>query len=342
LVNIVKSIGKLAVTSAIAAALTLPGVAGAQDSTPMPYTPGTDLGSLSGSITSDGSSTVFPIMEALAEEFGLQAGGVQMTVDVSGTGGGFERFCNGETDLSNASRSIREDEIEACATNGVSYYEFEIAYDGISIVVNPENDWVTCLTVDQLNQIWAPDSTVTNWSDLDPSWPAEAIALYGPGTDSGTFDYFTGEINGEEGASRTDYTPSEDDNVLVEGVAGDKNALGYFGFAYYEQNQDRLKLVEVDGGNGCVAPSPETIQDVSYAPLSRPLYVYVNANSLTRPEVQEFMRYSLAEVSTFIAEVGYVASAGDVYLEDQAKLEAAIAGTGTPDGPQTAGGTPEA
>src|SRR5688572_8775713 len=149
----------------------------------MPYTPGTDLGSLSGSITSDGSSTVFPIMEALAEEFGLQAGGVQVTVDVSGTGGGFERFCNGETDISNASRSIREDEIEACAANGVNYYEFEIAYDGISIVVNPENDWVTCLTVDQLNQLWAPDSTVSNWSDLDPSWPEEAIALYGPGTD---------------------------------------------------------------------------------------------------------------------------------------------------------------
>ena len=340
--NIVQSLGKLAVTGAVAAALTLPGLAGAQDATPAPYTPGTDPGSLSGSITTDGSSTVFPIMEALAEEFGAIAGDVEITVDVSGTGGGFERFCNGETDLSNASRSIRDEEIEACAANGVSYYEFEIAYDGLSVLVNPENDWVSCLTVEQLNQIWMLDSTVTQWSDVDPSWPAEDIALYGPGTDSGTYDYFTAEINGEEGVSRQDYTPSEDDNVLVEGVAGDRNALGFFGYAYYEQNQDRLKLVEIDGGSGCVAPSPETIQDGSYAPLSRPLYVYVKADSLTRPEVQEFLRYSLAEVTTFVAEVGYVASPGQVYLDDQAKLEAAIAGTGTPDGPQANGGTPEA
>jgi phosphate transport system substrate-binding protein len=342
LVNIIRSIGRLAATGAVVAALAVPGLASAQDATPAPYSPGTDLGALSGSITSDGSSTVFPIMEALAEEFNGQASNVQVTVDVSGTGGGFERFCAGETDISNASRAIKQEEIDACAANGINYYEFEIAYDGLSVLVNPENDWVTCLTVDQLKQIWIAGSTVTKWSDVDPSWPAEDIALYGPGTDSGTYDYFTAEINGEEGVSRDDYTPSEDDNVLVEGVAGDRNALGFFGYAYYEQNQDRLKLVEVDGGNGCIAPSPETIQDGSYAPLSRPLYLYVNADSLTRPEVQEFMRYSIAEVGTFIAEVGYVASPAQIYIDAQAKLEAAIAGTGTPDGPQAADSTPEA
>ena len=342
LVEIFRSIGKLAVTSVIAAALTVPGLTAAQDATPALYTPGTDPGSLSGNITADGSSTVFPIAEALAEEFRAIASDVEVTVDVSGTGGGFERFCAGETDISNASRAIKDEEMAACEATGVNYYEFEIAYDGLSVLVNPDNDWVTCLTVAQLNQIWMPESTVTQWSDLDASWPAEDIALYGPGTDSGTFDYFTAEINGEEGASRTDYTPSEDDNVLVEGVGGDTNALGYFGYAYYEQNQDRLKLVEVDGGSGCVAPSPETIQDGSYAPLSRPLYLYVNANSLTRPEVQEFLRFSLAEVSTFIAEVGYVASPPTVYSNDQAKLEAAIAGIGSPDSQTMAEATPDA
>lgn len=338
--SLMRSLGKVAMTAMVAAALTIPGIASAQDATPAPYSPGTDLGALSGKITSDGSSTVFPIMEALAEEFGAQAGGVEITVDVSGTGGGFKRFCAGETDLSNASRAIKDEEIAACAEAGVNYYEFEIAYDGLSVVVNPENDWVNCLTVAQLNQIWMKDSTVSKWSDVDPSWPAEDIELYGPGTDSGTYDYFTSEINGEEGVSRDDYTPSEDDNVLVEGVAGDKNALGFFGLAYYEQNADKLKLVEVDGGSGCVAPSNETVQDGTYVPLSRPLYLYVNAASVSRPEVQEFLRYSLAEVNVFLEEVGYVDSPTQSYLDDQAKLEAAIAGTATPDGPAAGEATP--
>ena len=208
----------------------------------MPYSPGTDLGSLSGKITADGSSTVFPIMEALAEEFGKQASGVEITVDVSGTGGGFKRFCAGETDFSDASRAIKDEEAATCAAEGVSYYKFEIAYDGISVVVNPENDWVSCLTVAQLNQIWAKDSAVKKWSDIDPSWPSDDIALYGPGTDSGTYDYFTQQINGEEGVSREDYTPSEDDNVLVEGVAGDKNALGFFGYSLLRGEPGSLKL----------------------------------------------------------------------------------------------------
>lgn len=338
--NVFRLIARFAVTGVIVATLAIPGVATAQDATPAPYNPGTDLGALSGKITSDGSSTVFPIMEALAEEFGAQAGGVELTVDVSGTGGGFKRFCAGETDLSNASRAIKEEEVAACTEAGVNYFEFEIAYDGLSVVVNPENDWISCLTVAQLNQIWMKDSTVSKWSDIDQSWPSEDIDLYGPGTDSGTYDYFTQVINGEEGVSRDDYTPSEDDNVLVEGVAGDKNALGFFGFSYYEQNQDRLKLVQVDSGNGCVAPSIETVQDLTYSPLSRPLYLYVNAASLSRPEVQEFLRYAIAEVSPLLPEVGFIGSPSHVYAEDQVKLEAAIQGTIAPDGPLGPEGTP--
>lgn len=330
----------MAVTAAVAASLTLPGLASAQDATPLPYSPGTDLGSLSGKITADGSSTVFPIMEALAEEFGKQASDVETTVDVSGTGGGFKRFCAGETDFSDASRAIKDEEAATCAAAGVSYYQFEIAYDGISVVVNPDNDWASCLTIAQLNQIWAKDSAVKKWSDVDPSWPSDDIALYGPGTDSGTYDYFTQQINGEEGVSREDYTPSEDDNVLVEGVAGDKNALGFFGYSYYEENQDKLKIVQIDNGAGCIAPSVETVQDLTYAPLSRPLYVYVNAASLARPEVQEFLRYSIAEVGPLLPEVGFIGSPSQVYADDQAKLEGAIAGSAGPDGPPAPDATP--
>jgi phosphate transport system substrate-binding protein len=333
--------GKALAAVALAATLATPLVTFAQDATPAPYTPSADVSSLSGEISVDGSSTVGPIMQALAEEFAGVASGVQVPVGISGTGGGFKRFCDGETDISNASRPIKDDEAATCAANGVSYYEFQIAYDGITVVVNPENDWVSCLTVAQLNQMWAPDSTVKNWSDIDPSWPSEPIALYGPGPDSGTFDYFTEVINGETDASRTDYSPSEDDNVLVQGVAGDKNALGYFGLAYYEENADSLKAVEIDGGNGCVAPSTDTVRDGSYTPLSRPLFVYVKADSLTKPEVAEFIRFAIATAPSIVGEVGYVASPDNVYVEDQAKLEAALAGSGTPDGPVPAA-SPEA
>jgi phosphate transport system substrate-binding protein len=311
--------------------LSFSSIASAQDGTPFPYTPGTDLSALSGSIETDGSSTVGPITEAVAEEFVKQAENVNIAVNISGTGGGFERFCQGETDLQNASRSIDEDEAAACAAGGVDWYEFEVAYDGIAVVVNPAVDFTDCITVDQLRAIWAPDSTVDSWNDVNPEWPDQSITLYGPGTDSGTYDYFTQQIVGEEGVSRTDYTPSEDDNVLVQGVAGDESAMAFFGLAYYEQNADSLKLLAVDGGAGCVAPSAETVQNGTYAPLSRPLYVYVKADSLTRPEVQEFMRFYLAEVANLAEEVGYVDSPLNIYLEDQAKLEAAIAGTGTPD-----------
>jgi phosphate transport system substrate-binding protein len=329
-------------TVALGAALVVPGLSAlAQDATPFPYTPGTELPSLSGSIVSDGSSTVGPITEAVAEEFAGQAPNVQVQVDISGTGGGFERFCAGETDVQNASRAIREDEVAACQSGGVEYYEFEVAYDGITVVVNESNDFVDCLTVEQLNQLWAPDASEVTWAQLNPEWPDEVVNLYGPGPDSGTFDYFTAQVNGEEGASTTNYDPNEDDNVIVENVAGDENGLGYFGYAYYVANEDSLNAVAVDGGSSCVAPSVDTIRDGSYAPLSRPLFVYVKAESLTRPEVQEFTRFYLANALALVADAGYVDSPIDVIISDQTKLEGAIAGTTAPDGPGAAA-TPEA
>jgi phosphate transport system substrate-binding protein len=290
-----------------------------------------DLSTLSGEIVSDGSSTVGPLTQAVAEEFNGQAPDVQISVDISGTGGGFERFCAGETDVQNASRAIEEDEIASCAENGVDWYEFEVAYDGLTVVTNPENTWLTCATTDQLKQLWQKEGPANTWADLNPEYPADTINLYGPGTDSGTFDFFVETILGED-EIREDFTPSEDDNVLVEGVAGDINALGYFGLAYYEANQDALNAVAIDNGDGtCVTPSPETVQDGTYAPLSRPLFVYVTAESLQRPEVQEFVRFYLSEAPTLAADVGYVASPDETYAEDIASFEDAVSGSGTPD-----------
>jgi phosphate transport system substrate-binding protein len=249
---------------------------------------------LSGRIEADGSSTVGPFVTAAAEDFQAQNPGVQITVGISGTGGGFERFCAGETDLSDASRPIKDDEeVPVCQTNGIEYTEFQVANDGIAVVTNKENDWATCLTVEQLNKIWGPDSKIDNWNQVDPSFPDQKLTLAGPGTDSGTFDFFTGVINGEEDASRTDYQATEDDNVTVQAVSGDKGGLGYFGLSYFEQNEDTLNDVEVDGGSGCVAPSSDTVQDGSYTPLSRPLFVYVKNTSLQKPEVAAFMKYIL-------------------------------------------------
>ena len=248
---------------------------------------------LSGAIVIDGSSTVAPLATLVAERFEDANPGVSVTVGTSGTGGGFEKFCAGETDISNASRAIKDEEVVLCGDGGVKYSELLVAGDGIAIVANPENDWATCLTVDQLALMWGPDSTATSWKDIDPSFPDEALKLYGPGTDSGTFDFFTDAINGEEGASRTDYSPSEDDNVTIQGVNGEKGGLGYFGLSYYEENKDKLKLIEVDNGSGCVAPSPETVQAGEYAPLSRPLFMYVSATAAERPEVLAFAQYFL-------------------------------------------------
>jgi phosphate transport system substrate-binding protein len=279
--------------------------------------------------------------QAVAEEFAALAPEVQTSVDISGTGGGFARFCQGETDLQNASRPIADDEIATCAENGVDWYEFQVAIDGITVVTNPENTWLECITAEQLNMLWRSENNATTWADLKPEYPAETINLYGPGTDSGTFDYFVEAILGED-EIREDFTPSEDDNVLVEGVAGDVNALGYFGAAYYQENQDILNAVAVDSGDGnCVEPTPEAIEDGSYTPLSRPLFVYVRSESLERPEVQEFMRFFLTEAGTLASEVGYVSAPDDIYAEDLDSLENAISGTGTPDSAAVAA-TPEA
>jgi phosphate transport system substrate-binding protein len=278
----------------------------------------------SGVILADGSSTVGPFTTKAAEDFRAENPDIDITVGISGTGGGFERFCVGETDLSNASRQIEDDEIAICEENGIEYIELEVAADAITNVVNTQNDWATCLTVDQLNAIWEPGSTVASWNQVDPSFPDERIRLYGPGTDSGTFDYFTDAINGEEGASRTDYSASEDDNVIVQGVTGDVGALGYFGLSYFEENQGQLKALEVDGGAGCVAPSAETVQDGTYTPLSRPLFIYVKRSSLEENEaVGDFLRFAL-ENHESIAEAALYVPLGQEKVDEQlAKLEEA-------------------
>jgi len=285
-------------------------------------------GELSGRIQADGSSTVGPFTTAAAERFRDVEPDVQVTVGVSGTGGGFERFCRGETDLSNASRPIKDEEAQICEEAGIDYTEFQVANDALTIVVNPENDWVDCLTVEQLHAIWKPGSKVSSWSDVDPSFPDEELTLYGPGTDSGTFDYFTDEINGEEGASRSDYAASEDDNTIVIGVSGQPGGLGYFGFSYFEENQDTLKALEIDSGDGCVAPSVETAQDGTYTPLSRPLFLYAKNESFARPEVAAFVEYAL-DNETEIAEASQYVPLTDEQLETaQSDFEAAVEAAG--------------
>ncbi|MEU2491604.1 PstS family phosphate ABC transporter substrate-binding protein [Streptomyces sp. NPDC007883] len=250
-----------------------------------------DGGGLSGTIRVDGSSTVAPLSTAAAQLFQQRNPGVRITVGTSGTGGGFEKFCNGETDIADASRRITAEEQAICADKGVRYEELRIANDGLSVVVSKDNDFADCLTVDQLRKIWEPGSRVDNWNQVDPRFPDVELELFGPGTDSGTFDYFTQAVNGEEGRSRTDYSPSEDDNVTVQGVSGSRGGLGYFGLSYYEENKDRLKLLRIDGGNGCVAPTRSTVQNGTYRPLSRPLLIYPNAAALDRKEVEAFVEY---------------------------------------------------
>ncbi|MFB4269183.1 PstS family phosphate ABC transporter substrate-binding protein [Nonomuraea sp. GTA35] len=255
---------------------------------------GTAAKELSGDVKVDGSSTVAPLSTAAAELFAEQQAKVRVTVGTSGTGGGFEKFCNGETDISNASRPIKDEEKTACQAKNIAYEEFSVANDALTVVVHKDNTWATCLTVDQLKKMWEPGSKVNNWNQIDPKFPNEPLKLFGAGTDSGTFDYFTDVINGEEGKSRTDYSPSEDDNVTVQGVAGSKGGLGYFGFSYFEENADKLKAVQIDGGDGCVGPSVQAAQDGTYKPLSRPLFIYPKAESLKRPEVLAFVEYYVA------------------------------------------------
>lgn len=273
-----------------------------------------------GRVIIDGSSTVFPVAEAAAEEYQLAHPGVPVTVGVSGTGGGFKRFCAGETDLATASRAISEGEIHDCDVAGIAWIELSVAWDGLSVVVNPGNDFVRCLTTDQLRRVWRPGSPVRLWRHLRPEWPAEEIRLYGPGTDSGTFDYFTETIMGESGASRPDFQASEDDNILVQGISGDRYALGYLGYGYYTENASRLRLVEVDGGEGCVRPTAESVRDGSYQPLSRPLFIYVKVDALRRPEVAHFTSFLLENGETILDFTGYEALTPGQYAVELAKI----------------------
>ena len=281
---------------------------------------------LSGTIKIDGSSTVYPITEVMAYEFSRIHPNVRITVGVSGTGGGFEKWVRGETDINDASRPIKDAERQAAAQNGIEPIELPVAYDGLTVVVNKDNDWVECLTVEQLHQIWSSGGSIQKWSDIDPSWPDQPIVKYGPGADSGTFDYFNEVViqGVDENATHTqDYTASEDDNVLVQGVIGDRYAMGYFGYAYYEENQDQLRAIAIDGGNDCVAPSDETINDGSYSPLSRPIFIYVSSEAVERPEVREFARFYLENASELVGRVGYVPLPAEKYDEGLQKLEAA-------------------
>jgi phosphate transport system substrate-binding protein len=258
----------------------------------------------------DGSSTVFPIAEAVAEEFQIsKRGKVRVTVGIGGTGGGFKKFCRGETDLSNASRPILAEEMEACRKAGIKYIELPIAFDALTVVVNQQNTWVKSLTAADLKKMWEPGASgrVTKWNQVRAEWPAEPLQLFGPGTDSGTFDYFTEAVNGKSKASRTDFTASEDDNVLVQGVERNKNGLGYFGFAYYLAHKDKLRAVPIDNGKGKqVLPSFEAVIDGSYQPLSRPLFIYVRDTAAQRAEIREFIQFALTEGAALAKEVGYV------------------------------------
>lgn len=263
----------------------------------------------------DGSSTVYPITEAIVEDFEAAQRGVHVAVGVSGTGGGFQKFCAGEAEIADASRQMKASELERCRESGVEPIEFPIALDGLSVVVNPANDFVSCLTVEELKRIWEPGSMIDSWNQVRPEWPNVRLSLFGPGTDSGSFDYFTRAIVGEEDASRADFAASEDDNVLVHGVSGERGALGYFGHAYYVESADLLKLVSVNAGAGCVLPTAVTIASGEYRPLTRPLFLYVDRTALEREEIVEFMRYYLANVGMIASEVGYVPLPSEQYEE---------------------------
>ncbi|HEV2527730.1 MAG TPA: PstS family phosphate ABC transporter substrate-binding protein [Thermomicrobiales bacterium] len=338
--SIMTSVRRSLPVAALAAAFAFTPVALAQDATPgvtpTPYEAPADLAELSGEINADGSSTVGPLTTVASENFFEVAPNVNISVNVSGTGGGFESFCNGDTDIQNASRGIADDEVALCAENGVDYYQFTVAYDGVVVVVPTSNTFLTSLTTEQLRQIWMGE--ITNYNELDPSYPDLEISLFGPDDQSGTFDFFNEEILGEDEAGEVitpaaDYEPSSDDNTLVEGVAGTEGGLGYFGFAYYEENQDRLNVVSLsEEGGEPVAPSLETISDGSYAPLSRSLYVFVSAASLSENvALQEFLRYYIASAGELALSIGSVAAPGEAYVEDQEKLEGAISGEIAPD-----------
>lgn len=287
---------------------------------------GTEAVKLTGNISIDGSSTVFPITEAVAEEFRVSQPDVQVTIGVSGTGGGFQKFSRGETNISNASRPIKETEIAACVENNVTYIGLEVAYDGLAVVVNPENTWVDSFTVEELKKIWEPaaQGKIMKWNQIRPEWPNEEIHLFGPGTASGTFDYFTEAINGKSGTSRGDYTASEDDHVLVQGIAGDKYALGFFGLAYYEESKDKLSLIGVNNGKEVVKPSLETVSNGTYSPLSRPMFIYVNSTSIKHPEVIEFVNFYLDNAGELSEDVGYIKLPAEIYAKQKENFKAFV------------------
>ena len=282
---------------------------------------------LRGTVSIDGSSTVFPISEAVAEEFLAVQPRVRVTVGVSGTGGGFKKFLAGEIDINDASRPIKMKEVKQASASGIGFIELPIAYDGLSVVVNTKNDWVDHLTITELNKIWQPGSSVKRWSDVRDGWPEKEIQLYGPGTDSGTFDYFTETINGKSGASRPDYTANEDDNALVRGISGDEGSLGYFGYAYYAANKDKLRVVAIDGGKGPVAPTEITINNGTYAPLSRPVFIYVRPDALDRKEVRAFVDFYIESAPMLATEVGYIPLPDSVYAGAKQRVESREIGT---------------
>jgi phosphate transport system substrate-binding protein len=334
-----KRLGALALVAAFAVgACSTPGASAVPSASTAPagsapgsIAPESQAADLSGTVTVDGSSTVFPITAAVAEDFQLGNTGVQVPVALSGTGGGFKKFCVGETDINDASRPIKaEDEGEglACTKNNIEYVELQVAIDGLTVVVNPANTFATCLTIEELAKIYGPDSPQDlKWSDVRADFPAEPVNRFMPGADSGTFDYFTEEINGEVDAATQFATQSEDDNVLVTGVAGDVNAISFFGYAYYVENTDKLKALEVDGGSGCVAPTEATINDNSYAPLSRPLFIYPDVGKAkARPELKAFVDYYLANTTKLSAEVGYVAMPADLLTTETAEWASALGG----------------
>jgi phosphate transport system substrate-binding protein len=282
---------------------------------------------LSGKVKIDGSSTVYPITEAVAEDYRSHAPDVKVLVGLSGTGGGFKKFCRGETDINNASRPIKNSEIESCTTNDIGFLELMVAYDGLSVVANPENDWLDNITLTELKKIWEPEAqgVILRWNQIRPEWPDEEIHLYGPGTESGTYDYFTEAIVGEAHSSRGDYTASEDDNVLVQGVSTDKYALGFFGYAYYEENKGKLKVVGVDdeiaeNGDGPVLPSLATVMDKSYSPLSRPLFIFVNSEAVKRQEIVSFVNFYLDNAAVLSEEVGFIPMTETEYQDAKDKF----------------------
>lgn len=306
-----RSMRRVAVPAALALTLSLAACGGDDETTPAAGGSGSGSGAAkaSGEVIADGSSTVSPLTEVAGELFKEENAGVDVSVGTSGTGGGFKVFCKGSTDISNASRPIKAEEAALCKTAGITYTELQVATDALTVVVSKDNTFIDCLTTAELKKLWEPAAAkkVTTWNQVNAKFPNQPIELYGPGTDSGTFDYFTDEINGKEGASRTDYNASEDDNVLVQGVAGSKNALGYFGFTYFEENASKLKAVKVDNGKGCVAPSVATSQDGTYSPLSRPLFIYVSNKAATaKPQVKAFVKFyvandgDIAEAAKFI------------------------------------------